>query len=677
MLPQFDGYMTRIINELRHKFYLNVLVMLLCECFLLVGCVNRDDTARLSVDRVQDKSVEDVVRNPLRNAYFGDTHVHSRYSFDSSLFGVLATPDEAYRFAKGSPLKHASGQAMILNQPLDFFSITDHAGLLGGVISFAEMDPQNGNEIVSFAKKVSRCWEVGCDRSPISSPSWSVNAWDAVRDFFRGLRASQADRGVLNNQRIVGDSWEKIIQAAEHHNDPNKFTTFIGYEYTALSPTNGNLHRNVLFRSSVAPELPFSMFDSANPEDLWDWMDSLRDAGIDSLAIPHNSNGSDGWMFQMAQYDGSPQDVEYAEQRMRNEPIVENTQIKGTSDTHPLLSPNDDWANFEVMPYLVGREGVSEIRGSYLRHALGRGLKQEAEMGFNPFKFGFIGSSDSHNGGGSYHEDDFMGKVGVVDASAKSRGSIPIRDADEWESLKTRLFDLGPEVKAASDGRMYSNTAFKTWSASGLAGIWAESNTRSDLFDAMRRKEVFSTTGPRIKIRFFGSFKFADDFLEREDAIAKAYMEGVPMGGTMNRDGQVPSFLVWSTADPNSSMLQRLQVIKGWIDSGDFREKVFDVACSSGQMPDPSSGRCPDYDFSVDLKSCATSGDSGATELKTLWRDPEFDVSHRAFYYVRALEEPKCRWSTWDAIRANVKPRVDIPATIQDRAWSSPIWYEP
>ena len=667
-----------MINEIGQIFYFNCSLMwLLCAYPLLVGCADRDDIFRVSEDGGQNKFVQDSVKNPLRNAYFGDVHVHSRYSFDASLFGVLVTPDEAYRFAQGSPIRHASGKTMILSQPLDFFSVTDHAGLLGGVISFSEMDPKKENEIISLTKKVSKCWEDGCDFSPISSPLLSANAWDTLRNFSRGLLASREGRGVLNNRRVLGDSWQSIIEASERHNDPNNFTTFIGYEYTAISPTNGNLHRNVLFRSSAVPELPFSMFDSQNPEDLWHWMDSLRESGIDSLAIPHNSNGSDGWMFQMTQYDGSPQNAEYAEQRMRNEPIVENTQIKGTSDTHPSLSPHDDWADFEVMPYLVGRHGFSEIRGSYVRHALGGGLRQDNELGFNPFKFGFIGSSDSHNGGGSYDEDDFMGKIGVVDGSSRSRGSIPVRDADEWESLKTRLFDIGPEVSVAADDRIYSNTAFKTWSASGLAGIWAESNTRSDLFDAMLRKEVFSTSGPRIKIRFFGSFKFKDDLLESSNAIARAYTDGVPMGDTMTQDGQIPSFLVWSIADPNSSMLQRLQVIKGWIDLGEFREKVFDVACAGGHKPDPSSRRCPDYDFSVNPTNCGASKASDSTELKTLWRDPEFDESQLAFYYVRVLEHPKCRWSTWDAIRSNVKPRIGIPETIQDRAWSSPIWYVP
>ncbi len=344
---------------------------------------------------------------------------------------------------------------------------------------------------------------------------------------------------------------------------------------------------------------------------------------------------------------------------MRNEPLVENTQVKGTSDTHPLLSPNDEWADFEIMPIRVASTLPSKPQGSYVREAYLNGLLMESEDGVNPYKFGVIGSSDTHNAAGSFEEDNYWSKTGVLDIEPEQRASVP-------------LSEPGP------DGEKYADGASQYWGASGLAGVWARSNTRDAIFDAFRRKETFSTSGPHIKVRFFGGYGLSDDLLDADDNIGRLYAAGVPMGADLiAKDGQAPSFFAWASRDPDSGALQRLQVIKGWIEDGERHEKVFDAACSDGGVVDGQTHRCPDNGARVDLTDCSVTPNKGAGELAALWEDPEFDPDQRAFYYVRVLENPICRWSTWDAVRKGLEPREGMYATVQDRAWTSPIWYQP
>jgi hypothetical protein len=388
-------------------------------------------------------------------------------------------------------------------------------------------------------------------------------------------------------------------------------------------------------------------------------MDEQRAKGIETLAIPHNSNGSNGLMFRLETFDGEPLDGAYADTRMRNEPIVEMTQVKGTSEVHPLLSPNDEWADFEIWPYRIGAAIPSDAPGSYVGEAYLNGLVLEESEGFNPFRFGMIGWSDTHNAGGTMEENNYHSKIGFLDATPERRGSVPLATPGEY-------------------GDFYADSIYHLWGASGLAGVWAEENTREAIFDAMRRKETFATSGPRIRVRFFGGFDFDDELPSSPDMIARAYENGVPMGADLIGEGsRAPNFLAWAFRDPNSAPLQRLQIVKGWIDNGEAQEQIFDVACSDGLEPDPATNRCPDNGATVDLSDCSFSQDLGAAELQALWSDPGFDAGQRAFYYLRVLENPSCRWSTWDAVRAGVEPRPDLPATIQDRAWSSPIWYLP
>jgi len=605
-----------------------------------------------------------VDRNPHRNAYFGDLHIHTRYSFDAYLMGTRATPDDAYRFGKGEALDHATGFSMKMKKPLDFLSVTDHGFYLGAMPEAAEgSGPLSELELGKIARSIT---------TPAESRAAFAEALKHVR-----YTVSDSDApDLLDDRDVARSAWQDIIEAAERHNTPGEFTTFIGYEYTTSGPEFENLHRNVIFRGSEVAELPFSRLDSLNPEDLWHWLDQQREAGNEALAIPHNSNGSNGWMFQTTRFDGSPQDRDYADLRMRNEPLVENSQVKGTSDTHPLLSPNDEWADFEIMPIRVASNLASQAPGSYVRDAYLRGLQSEEKGGFNPYKFGVIGSSDTHNAAGSFEEDNYWSKTGITDIKPQQRGSVPLAEQAVSEVAEDDPL-AGSEPAIAPDGRRYANAAAQYWSASGLAAVWAESNTREDIYDAFRRKETFSTSGPHIKVRFFGSQNYDDNLANADDPVAEAYAGGVTMGGDLSRSETAPKFLVWAGRDADSAPLQRLQIIKGWLDNGEAKEKVFDIACSDGGTVNSDSHRCPDNGASVDLRTCAIPSDRGAAELKTLWRDPEFDADQPAFYYVRVLENPKCRWSTWDAIREGVEPRVDMQATIQDRAWSSPIWYNP
>lgn len=596
-------------------------------------------------DAVPDRTADGaaVQRNPLRNAYFGDLHVHTQLSFDAYLFGTRRTPDDAYEFAKGAAIEHASGLKMQLNKPLDFLAVADHAFLLGMMRNMADPDSPYVDHPVAEAVRGA------------TSAQGSGAAFQAVLGYLQAVQNEGRDND-LDDRGVMRSAWQKVIEAAERHNDPGNFTAFIGYEYTSSGPELQNLHRNVIFRGSDVPAQPFSRFDSLNPEDLWVWMDNQRANGMEALAIPHNSNGSDGWMFQTTNWAGEPIDAAYADTRMRNEPLVESTQVKGTSDTHPLLSPNDEWANFEIMPLRVASNLASQPQGSYVREAYLNGLLMEAERGANPYRFGVIGSSDTHNAAGSFEEDNYWSKTGLTDIEPHQRGSVPLPDSPP-------------------DDPQYADGASQYWGASGLAGVWAESNTREDIYDAFRRKETFATSGPHIQVRFFAGYGLDEDLLDAHDNIARAYQEGVPMGSDLvTRAEGSPQFFLWAARDADSVALQRLQIIKGWLEDGTAREAVIDVACSDGGAVDPQTRRCPDNGASVDLTSCAVTPDTGASELMTLWQDPDFDPSQRAFYYVRVLENPKCRWSTWDAIRAGAAPRPDLPATIQDRAWSSPIW---
>lgn len=618
----------------------------------LVGCVApKADEPSLDAAATSEEPIAEAHTpgyNPDRNAYFGDMHIHTRNSFDAYIFNVRRTPDDAYRFAKGETIRHPSEFDMtIAGGPLDFYTVTDHAEYLG--ILPAMDTPGTALSELPRAKDMFS-----------SDPQKIVAAFQGVGTSVRtGERIED-----MFDESLINSVWADTVDAANRHNDPGKFTTFAAFEFTSVGTVaddgtfgGANLHRNVFFRGE-APVRVFSTLDSTNPEDLWDWMDGLRQAGIESIAIPHNSNVSDGQMFRLETFDGAPLSAEYAAQRMRNEPLVEVTQVKGTSETHPDLSPNDEWANFEIYDRLLGVYTVSKTNGSYVRQAYQRGLALAEEKGFNPFHFGLVGASDSHVVGGAYSESDYWSKVGIVDGTPVARGSIPADGAKDWSNQ--------PDTLQVNNAREW----FSRWSAAGLTGVWAEENTRDSIFDAFRRKETFGTTGPRMKVRFFAAESFGDDILNAQDLVSRAYKAGVPMGSDLVGSSDAsPEFLVWAQRDPNAAPLQRVQIVKVTSTS----EAVFDVACAQGE-PDATTHRCAENGATVDLATCTPSGD-GAADLRAVWRDPAFKASENAAYYVRVLENPTCRWSTWEANRNGTPPRPDVPATIQERAYTSPIWY--
>ena len=622
----------------------------LCGLVIILGCVDQSrESPPESEAQALPSQLPQIAINPERDAYFGDLHVHTKLSLDAYIYGTRSTPDDAYEYAKGGVLTHPAGFKMRMSRPLDFLGVTDHAMYMGMAEAMDDPNTKAGKHPV--ARNIQNA----------KTPEDIVVAFNSLLSYFRGQVQGGDD---LLDPDVVHSAWQATVEAAERHNDPGTFTTFVAYEYTPSGPTRENLHRNVVFKDA-APDVPFSSIDSLNPEDLWDWLDRQRSLGVEGLAIPHNSNGSDGLMFELTEADGSPMTGEYADQRMRNEPLVEITQVKGTSDTHPLLSPNDEWADFELMEVKVATVVPSKAEGSYVREAYGNGLLMQANEGFNPYKFGLVGSSDTHVAAGAFDEDNYWSKVGLVDATPQQRGSVPLDEPDA---------DGNPQYAGADTGI----SVFETWSASGLAGVWAQSNTRESIYEAFRRKETFATTGPRMRVRMFAGYDLDDDLLHAQGGISSLYEHAIAMGGELSAHGDAaPKFFVAAAQDAESAALQRLQIIKGWAQGGEKHEQVFDVACSDGLAVDPATHRCPDNGARVDVSDCRITEGVGAAQLNAVWQDPTFDPNQHAFYYLRVLENPTCRWSTWDAIRAGVTPRLDLPATIQERAWSSPIHLVP
>ena len=641
----------------------------------------------------KDSSKTKPKPNKDRNPYYGDLHVHTKYSFDAYVFGVTASPDDAYRYAKGEGVKHPLGYEMKLREPLDFYAVTDHGFYMGMIQAYADTTTDiSQNEFAEPFHNLNRLdnltVESAGERSNIFSSVLGATIIQPYPDWHPKLLKAYLTRntqGALQSfdYDIHKSAWADVARSANEHNDPGHFTTFIGYEFTTSTDIEGgNLHRNVIFNSSKASIRPWTRIDSINPEDLWTWQDKLRDKGVDTIAIPHNSNGSNGQMFEMESFKGNALDIEYAKKRMRNEPLVEITQVKGTSDTHPLLSPDDEWADFEIMDVRVGSRPptYSKPSGSYVREAYLNGLTLEFTKQGNPYKFGLIGSTDTHVVAASLDESNFWSKVGLLDGDPENRGSVPLKEENvERLDEYMRAFNQ-PVSRVSLEQGEYANTGFTQWGASGLAAAWAEENTRESIFNAFRRKETFATTGTRIAVRFFGGYNLSSIDLNSQSLVSEAYQKGVTMGSDLlHNENKIPEFLVWAQRDKNGAPLQRIQIIKGWIDnnSGRPKEKVFDVACSDGMQPDPITNRCPDNGARVNINDCSISTNVGSSELKTVWKDPEFAPDDKTFYYVRVLENPTCRWSTWDAIKAGYKPREGLHETIQERAWSSPIWYIP
>ena len=621
----------------------------------LAGCQDSDPQSftepASAVSQPQD-SLEIAV-SPTKTALFGDLHVHTSQSFDAFVFGVRRSPEDAYRYAQGEAIpQDAGGTIQLAGPPLDFYAVTDHGEYLGVVPAMA--DPN------SPMSKTATAQAAFGDNASASDATFSKIGLSFV---------TQSPLEDIYDRSFIADNWRKTADIADQYYRPGEFTTFAAYEFTAMRVVDvnlggaANLHRNVVFENT-SPDDIFTTLMSGDPAELWDWMEQQRAQGNDSLAIPHNSNASNGLMFSATDENGEPLSKELMEQRVRNEPIMEITQIKGTSDTRPAFSPDDEWAEFEHYPYLIGSNMLNQdAEGSYARPSLSKGIQLQQEQGANPFEFGFIGASDTHLAAGTYVESTYWGKFPSEGRDPKLRNSVPPGPAGtEWE-----------DAEISGEQGLLVGASAAAYSASGLAGVWAESNTREAIFAAMKRRETFGTSGPRMQVRFFAG-DYQENLLTKVDMLETAYAEGVPMGGRLSEQSEAPKMMVWATQDPLSAPLQRAQVIKVWRDAdGNHNERVFDVACSGDAAPNVNY-RCPDNGASVDLSSCDIQAGTGQAELKTLWQDPEFDANQSAAYFVRVLENPTCRWSSWDAARAGIKPNPDLPAILQERAWSSAIW---
>jgi hypothetical protein len=573
-----------------------------------------------------------------RNAYFGQTHQHTSWSLDAYILGNTVTgPEQAYQYSMGQTIKHPAGFDVKIRTPLDFQGVTDHSEYVG-VIRLAN-DPNSPISKLPVAKRL----QVTKDNTVMQIFQWMA-----------GSIAHNKPIKALLDPSITDSVWKHNVAIAEKYNKPGEFTTFCSYEWTSM-PQNQNMHRNVFFKDCTnIPDAPFSAIDSDHPEDLWKWLEEQRKAGNEALAISHNANLSNGIMFPIeVDSKGNPIDAAWARQRMENEPLTEIKQVKGASETHPVLSPNDEFANFEIMNYLIGIDNsFSRINGSYIREAYQRGLAMQNTRGYNPYKMGVVGAGDSHNTATAYAQDNFFGDHGLIDATPERRLAGTV--ASGMEILKT--------------------------GTSGLGGVWAEENTRESIYKAMRRREVFGTSGARIKLRMFGGWNYDKNMLSQADWVKASYAGGVPMGGDLaeaEAEGKAPSFVVWALKDPADGNLDRIQIVKGWTKDGQIFEKIFDVAWSGHRQPNPETGKLPPVGNTVDVTKATYTNDIGAVELKAVWTDPEFDPSQHAFYYARALQIPTPRWSTYDAAKLGILPPGGVPATIQERAWGSPIWYTP
>jgi hypothetical protein len=586
-----------------------------------------------------------VPQNPLRNAYFGDLHLHTSYSFDAYvLMGTRADPEIAYRFAEGEPVEYL-GQMVRRREPLDFLAVTDHAENIG---VFNQLDDPNSAVSKSEqGKALKKAIDAG------SNPDARIGV---MRQFY-ALR----DHGLpADLQAVSASAWDREVSAANRYYQPGKFTTLIAYEWTSM-PDGANLHRNVIFKGDSAPA-PFTSIDSQNPEDLWAWLEKIRKQGYEALAIPHNSNASNGLMYDWTTLDGRPIDRAYAELRQANEPLSEISQNKGASETHPILSPNDEFANFEIYDHLLPSTQPSKPPGSYVRDALSRGLLLQRIVGVNPYKFGVEGASDLHGALSVSSQADYAGNMG----GANLGGGRPTK-----EQAAGIFGGSGPGPSAL--------TPLIT-TAGNLTGAWAESNTRTSIYNALRRKETFATTGTKVKVRFFGGWSLDKALISQGDWVKRAYDTAVPMGADLPANTSralAPSFIVWALKDPNAGNLDRIQVIKIWEENNHQMEKIFDVAWSGQRKPDPKTGKIPSVGNTVDLRTGNYSNTIGAAELKAVWTDSEFDPKRLAAYYLRVLEIPTPRWSTLLAIQVGLPIPKGADAAEQQRAWSSPIWYTP
>jgi hypothetical protein len=590
------------------------------------------------------------------NIYWGETHLHTGLSLDAGLFGNILGHEDAYRFARGEEIRSSTGLPVKLGRPLDWLVIADHSDMMG-----IATDIQNGAPNI-MANPKGKEWAEGFAKGGDAA---GKAAFDLITNFSQMTLPKELVDQYSPGSRVYDGLWEDITRTADKFNDPGRFTALIGFEWTSV-PKGFNLHRNVILRDSgerarqVIPLTTQPPLGTQNPLDLYQWLQDYEDkTGGQALAIAHNGNLSNGWMFPTEKtYAGGKVDKNYVELRSKWEPLYEMTQIKGDGEAHPVLSPNDEFADFETLD--KGNLDLTELKKpemlqrEYAREALKNGLALEAKLGTNPYKFGMVGATDSHTSLSTAEEDNFFGKAVSAEPS-KTRAEHPF--------VKSALGTIeGYEL-----------------SASGYQAVWATENTREAIFDAMERKETYGTSGPRIMVRFFGGWEYTDDDLRSRTPAFRGYEKGVPMGGDLRSApaGKSPTFMVYALRDPVGANLDRIQIIKGWLDAkGKTHEQVYDVAWSGEREPN-AEGKLPPVGNTVDLDAASWTNTIGASELARVWTDPEFDASQKAFYYARVIEIPTPRWVLYDKVRLGAEIPKEAKLTLQERAYTSPIWYTP
>ena len=590
----------------------------------------------------QKPSYSTPVREHVSNLYWGDLHLHTKLSADAYTMETRLTSDEAYQFARGGTVTADNGMPVRLRRPLDFLAVTDHSEYLGVFAQLAADDP------------TLKGWKMGEEWQTLLREGRTT---ELAKAFANAIQTDAAEYQTPGPVR--SGLWASAAAVADKYNEPGLFTAFVGYEWTSMI-SGDNLHRVVIYKDGAevaSKRVPFSAQDSTDPEDLWSALSAYEEStGGEVLAIAHNGNVSNGRMFSPTRLNGKPLDANYAAKRARWEPVYETTQIKGDGETHPYLSADDEFADYETWDEgnisLTQAKTPDMLQYEYSRSALKEGLRHEANLGVNPFKFGLIGSTDSHTGMSTTNEDNFFGKFAHDEPSA-----------DRTE-------------------KRMANQLQKIWKlvSSGLVAVWSEENTRESLFQAIKRREVYATTGTRIQLRFFGGWQFDAADVLRADFATLGYQKGVPMGGDLTRGANThaPTFMVAASRDPDGANLDRVQIVKGWLDAqGNTQEKVFDVAWSAGRTIDAKTGKLASVGSMVDVANTTYSNSIGAAELATVWTDPEFNASQNAFYYARVLQIPTPRWTAYDAkyFGATIDPRAAM--VTQDRAYSSPIWYTP
>ena len=635
------------------------LPLFVCLVLLALACSeSKESKSDTTAATASDSPPTEVATNPNKNLYWGDTHLHTTNSPDAFSFGARLTPDEALRFAKGESIE-SEGQSFQLSRPLDFLVVADHAEGLGMINEIMAENP------ALMADPILERWAKQLKGTKEES---AAIGRELINRFASGkLPKILTDRQVL--AKVYSKVWNDYLTTTEQHNEPGQFTAFVGYEWSSL-PQGNNLHRIVIYRDGkdkAIQTIPFSSSISSNPEDLWKALQAYEDkTGGKLLAIPHNGNASNGLMFTLTDFAGNPMTQDYATLRSRWEPLVETTQIKGDSESHPFLSPNDEFASYGISGWDRGNLTLAHLKKDemfqyeYSREALKNGLLLEEQMGVNPYDFGMIGSTDSHTALATADRDNYSGKfTTMVNNEKRSLHSEEIGDANSRGGEKIMRY---------------------TWQylASGYAAVWAESNTREAIWDAMKRKEVYGTTGPRIQLRFFGGWDFDNADVEAADYVSIGYQKGVPMGSDIlkNEGEGAPTFMIAATKDAEGANLDRVQVIKGWVKDGKTYEQIYNVAWSDERQA-KDDGSLPAVGNTVDVANATFTNSIGAEELTTVWTDPDFDPATRAFYYVRVLEIPTPRWTTYDAARYDLELPDDVPRSVQERAYSSPIWYSP